>query len=170
MRRGGFLLVVLALSGCARTSSKDVLAEAVVFVKDQRLAEAEDLLRAYLLRNPNDAGAHFYLGRCFLNMSDFRPVRAEGEIQLALHLFFEAGRRSSVAEFSDEYFEFICHIESAKVSMRWLRVLMDFGASRWRWSSLIVESRAHGDKARQIRPNDGDVEWADRILDVRARA
>lgn len=82
---------------------------------DGRFEDAKRLFKAYLIYRPEDAGAHYYLGRTYMLSEDFRPVMAEGEYQTALRLFVKGERISPIERFAPEYFEMICYVDSAKV-------------------------------------------------------
>lgn len=153
------MVAVLAscLCGCVRTSEEDLMARAEELCLAAQWEEAKPLLKRRLLTHPDDPGAHFYLGRCYLLSADFRPVLAEGELQTALNLFLRNGKKSPIERFQDDYFELICHIESAKVGLMQARILQENGAQLWQLRLLLERSRDHAETARKIRPDSDDV-------------
>jgi hypothetical protein len=131
---GALLLAGIAAAGCSgppKAHYEDLSAQAEFLVLEERWAEAIPVLSESLLLHPEDPGAHFYLGRCWLNVAKFndRPgpwlVPAEGELRLARQLFLAQGKHSPIARFSDTYFEVICNIERAKVYLRQLTVVAE---------------------------------------------
>ncbi len=118
-------------SGPPKAHNEDLSAQAEFLVLEERWAEAISVLKESLLLYPEDPGAHFYLGRCWLNVAKFNDwpgpwlVLAEGELRLARQLFLAQGKHSPIARFSDTYFEVICNIERAKVYLRQLTVVAE---------------------------------------------
>lgn len=148
------------------------MAQAEFLVREARWAEAIPVLKDYLLVHPEDSGAHFYLGRCWLNAPAYRGregpwlVLAEGELRLALELFHAQGRTSTIERFSDEYFEVICNIERAKVYLKQLAFLAD---NRGRLAGATVQTivsrlREAVDAAKAIAPDSPDVRNFENIL------
>jgi hypothetical protein len=113
-------LAVTACFGCQDTSDRGLLQEAESLLLNAQWEPAIPLLKQHLLSYPDDAGAHFYLGRCYLNAESDVPmmVFALGELETALHLFKERGQPNTIERFSDTYFELICHLERTKVYLK----------------------------------------------------
>ncbi len=110
----GVLAVQLA-AGCERRPDavqlQAQLDEAERLCLELKFDEARVLLKAYLLKDPENPGAHFYLGRTYLLSV---PALAEGEYQTALRLFIRQGSVSPTKRLSPEYFELMCNVDSAK--------------------------------------------------------
>lgn len=171
------ILIVAVLSGCPKQPERNLLAEAEQLYLDMRYDEAIALLKQHLVRHPEDAGAHFYLGTCYLSSSQNAWLGiAQGELQTALALFQRQGKVNPIPRFnSATYFEMICHINLAKVYLRLIINVMDTDPSR-----LQVDKRAairklvdgleeQYEAARAIAPNDADVmSLRQRIIDIRA--
>ena len=73
-------LSLLFACGCGQSGGGDFVQRAEQLCLDQQYAEALPLLKEALLVSPNDAAAHYYLGRCYLEGEDFRPEMAEGGV------------------------------------------------------------------------------------------
>ena len=164
-----------ALTGCSAPpaeSGEDLKARAEFLVLEEQWAEAISVLKEYLIRHPEDSGAHFYLGRCWLNVESFNGrdgpwlVLAEGELRLARQLFQAGGRRSTIKRFSDTYFEVICNIERAKVYLRQLTYLADHqgrlaGATV---QSIVASLQDAVSDAKAVDPDSPDVASLEGIL------
>lgn len=136
---------------------RDLFAEAEQLALDQRWDEAKQLLKVHLLKHPDDAGAHFYLGRAYLLATPFYPYIAEGEFQTALRLFIANGRKSPTERFQPDYFEMMCHIESAKVYLRWIYVWMTHEFDLRELQHHLNKAKFYLEKAREIRPDAPEV-------------
>lgn len=103
--------------GCAaqeHTLDNTYLEEAEWLCLESRFTDAEPLLRAHLRRDPTNAVAHYYLGRCYLSEDLINLPLARGEITAALVLFDQFGQVSPEARFTDEYFELMCLTDIGK--------------------------------------------------------
>lgn len=125
-------LLMAVLSGCAKQPERNLFAEAEHLYLDQRYDEAVVLLKQHLARHPEDAGAHFYLGTCYLSSPKNGWLGiAQGELQTALALFERQGKINPIPRFNDStYFELICHINLAKVYLRLILNIMDMDSSQ----------------------------------------
>lgn len=164
------LALCILVPACGETPEQDqqaLMAQAEYLVREARWADAIDVLKQYLLVQPEDSGAHFYLGRCWLNVPEYNGregpwlVLAEGELRLALQLFNDQGKKSSIERFTDTYFETICHLERAKVYLKQLTYLADrrgrlAGATA---ETIISELRQAVADAKAVDPDSPDV-WA----------
>ncbi|MBX7256184.1 MAG: hypothetical protein K1Y02_07460 [Candidatus Hydrogenedentes bacterium] len=153
-----------------------MFAEAEVLYLDMRYDEAITLLKQHLIRNPKDAGAHFYLGTCYLNSPKNGWLGiAQGELQTALALFKEQGKVNPIPRFNNAtYFEMICHINLAKVYLRLIVNVLDLpqnqlGVDRGSAIEKLVEGlEEQYAAAREIAPNDPDVKALyERISEVK---
>ena len=152
------IALVLGLSACsAPKPGPELFAHAETLCLDEKWDEAPEPLREYLLAHPDHAGAHFYLGRAYLFGEDFRPAVAEGELQLALKLYIDGGRKSPIDRFPDEYFEIICNIESSKVLIKLIPLLLDEGVPISATQDLIRRMRIYLERARAIQPDIPEV-------------
>lgn len=174
-RRSTALLVAVLsttplLAGCIREPNDEALQvmfdEGEYLCLDQRFGEARSLLKAYLMYEPEHAGAHFYLGRAFWAGDDFKPVIAEGELQLALELFIDQGRVSSIERFGDDYFEMICNVESVKV----LALQMSRGAPSEEWMKLLERAEMYVVRAEAVMPEVQDVRDSRELVERLKRA
>lgn len=179
MRRRGAGVILVAcccvMGACSRppaAAPEDLMSQAEYLVREERWADAIPVLKQYLLSHPEDSGAHFYLGRCWLNVESFNGrdgpwlVLAEGELRLARQLFQAGGRRSTIKRFSDTYFEVICNIERAKVYLRQLTYLADHqgrlaGATV---QSIVASLRDAVADAKAVDPDSPDVASLEGIL------
>lgn len=163
------LLVLACLCACQRTSERDLLDQAEQLCLAAQWEDAKPLLKQHLLTHPEDSGAHFYLGRCYLLSADFRPLMAEGELQTALSLFLRNGKKSPVERFKDDYFELICYVESAKVFLLQAQILRSEGVEGWQLQGLLERSKAYAASARAVKPDSEDVAALDRLIRESAR-
>jgi len=161
-----FLLATILLTfGCKKDADPHLFEQAEYLILEQRYEEAIPLLKQFLLNQPRHSGAHYYLGRCyFASTRNFWFALAEGEIQTALVLFERDGKKSAIPRFSDVYFEFICHIDMAKIRLKQAMFLMenlgDFGTAR-----TLLEQAAHSvEHARRIAPDSPDVPTMEQLI------
>jgi len=166
---GAIMTLAAGLSGCAtKEPDMSLFERAEQLCLDQKWAEAQPVLREFLLQSPHHAGAHFYLGRAYLLGPDFRPAVAEGELQLALRLYKESGKESPIERFGDEYFEIICNLESMKVLLKAIAMeseqMMLVGLPPGIRRELVTRMRNYVDRAEAVNPEFEDVVNAKRIL------
>jgi tetratricopeptide (TPR) repeat protein len=155
-------LAVLALTGCSRDDGSLEDAERVYLAG--RYDEAVPLLKEYLLRHPDDAGAHFYLGSSYLLQDDPWLTLAEGEIETALALFERSGKVSPIPRFSDTYFELRCYLELAKVYFKLILFLGDNRGSP-QWIAMITERCDEIlASARQVDPDAPEVKQLEELI------
>ncbi len=147
---------------CGR--SEPTLDQAEDLYRNQQYDEAIPVLKEYLLRHPDDAGAHFYLGSSYVLMSDPWLVPAMGELQTALALFERSGRISPIERFSDTYFELRCHLELAKVLLKQLAYLDDYPASPEIAAAILERCDTILAEVRELDPDSPDVRQLDEIL------
>jgi hypothetical protein len=170
-----FIGIVLLAGGCSGKASgekADLMAEAEFLVREARWADAIPVLKDHLILHPEDSGAHFYLGRCWLNAPEFNGregpwlVLAEGELQLALQLFEKQGGVSTIERFNDRYFELICHVERAKIYLKQLQFLAGSnGVIRGRTAEGIMENlRQAVADARAVNPDAAEVRSLEQLL------
>lgn len=157
----GVLLSALLVS-CADSNTndaaEDLFARGEYLCLEQSWGEARDVLREFLLKNPNHPGAHFYLGRSYLNWEEsFRPAIAEGELQFALQLFHENNEISYIERFPPTYFELICNIESVKVCKVEFAIVLNLGAPKSQLLRLAGRARKYLEAARKIIPDAPEV-------------
>lgn len=131
MWRSNLALLVILLLGagaCGRPPREDLLAKGEYLCREARWEEAIPVLKQHLLENPRDAGAHYYLGRCYLNQRSPWPMLAVGELETAMYLFLKSGKVSPIARFNATYFELSCHLEMSKVYLKQIEVLIILNA------------------------------------------
>ncbi len=175
MPRSNLSPFVVALLFCSASCEKAVEdgipPQAVSLCEQGEYDEMIPLLKDYLLRNPNDAAAHFYLGRGYLHSPDsFRPEHAKGEFRTALNLFLRNGKQSPIDGFSSQYFEMMCHIERAKVPLRLIRESL--GLAAWLWmltpylEECLEECKPDLEAAREIAPESKDVKDLEELIKI----
>ncbi len=154
-------VVATTLGGCAKSLSEDDLQslfdQGEFLCREARWKEARTVLREFLLYKPNHAGAHFYLGRAYLLARDFRPAIAEGELQTALELFIEGGRISPIERFGHDYFELICNVESAKVCVLQIDLMLALGAPPATVRPVLERAARYAQEAEAVMPGTKDV-------------
>lgn len=125
---------------------------------EARWGEARDVLREFLLEHPDHPGAHFYLGRSYLFWEeDFRPIIAEGELQMAYQLFLENGEVSYIERFPTEYFKLICNIESIKSCLKEFTIRQALGEPVERLRAPVNRARRYLEIAQSINPERPEV-------------
>ncbi len=160
---GSLFLAALPIGGCS-AENENLLERGEYLMLEARWREAVPVLRAHLLRNPRDPGAHFYLGRAYL--VDTLPLlaHAEGELKTALYLFHEQGGQSPIERFDDTYFELACHLELSKVHLAVVQMVMNAGGQRELLERALEQCEEHLDAARSIDPESPDVEQLETLL------
>ncbi len=162
-------LIVIA-TGCpsdskSATDDAALLDQGEFLCLERRWEEARPILRQFLLSHPDHAGAHFYLGRAYLLAEDFRPAIAEGEFQTALNLFQRQGRRLPIERFeSADYFEFMCHLDSAKVCYLEFSTRISIGAPPEALQPIAQRARIHMDGALALNTVPADYRMWDRNI------
>lgn len=165
------MVLVGALSlciGCSTPSEVDppvdLFAHGEYLCREARWGEARDVLREFLLDNPDHAGAHFYLGRSYLFWEeDFRPIIAEGELQTALALYRESGEHH-IERFPDDYFELICDVESVKVCIRQVDLMQQLGFPRQALVPVLDRAWRYTESAQKTLPDHPDVTMSREVL------
>ncbi len=158
---------VLTLSARGEETSEDLLARAETLCLDRRYDDAIPVLKSLLMKFPMNAGAHYYLGRCYMSSEDFRPLIAKGEFETALRLF-EAGDKASspIGRFSAQYFEMICHIDSAKVTLLEIDALMSNGAKFYHLEPSLDECEIYTARAEEVFPGAPEVVQLRQIVEA----
>jgi len=131
---------------------------------EQRWREAMDVLQLYLLGYPDDAGAHYYLGRCYLAMDDDWVGLARSRFEQALGLFYAHGKKSPIDRFDDQYFEMICNIDMAKVDLAQMDRLLEAGASPRLLEQVMAQCLSAAQRARSVAPDRPEVMQLEEIL------
>ncbi len=166
--RIAFACVLAAgIAGCPREQAppRDLVQEADALLRDQKWPEARVLLKQHLLGHPDDAGAHFLLGRSHLIGLNFRPLIAEGEYETAIACYLAKGRVNTIKRFKDDdYFEMMCYIEAAKVQDRIIGTLLVYGGGMEGMRQYIDKGMAYIDQARRVRPDADEVRQYDELF------
>ncbi len=165
-----FLLAALGAS-CANAPDPDLFAEGEKLYLEGEYDRTIVSFKAHLLKHPENAGSHWYLGTCYLFSSQQRWLGiAQGEFETALALFERQGKANPIPRFNAEYFEMMCHINQAKVYL----LLMDSLAQNPRLfpgmdarvviPGLLAKCKEHAELAEKVAPGNPDVEELKRIL------
>jgi len=159
--RRRFLAAAYLLAGiglaCHTPPQRNLMQEAETLVLDAKFDEAIPVLKKKLLADPEDAGAHYYLARCFQFASKPWLAVAQGELETALHLFAKQAKKSPIARFSDAYFEMICHIDIGKIRLRQIMAVLDNGGALEDIQPLLASGREAAANARRIMPDANEV-------------
>ena len=140
------------------------LAEAETLVLDQQWTEARELLKRHLVNHPEDAGAHFYLGRCYMLGEPLWPVVAEGEFQTALQLFNRNGKESPIERYPPEVFEWFCYKEMATTLLLQIDRLVEAGVTPRQFRPLIEQTRYYYERAVELQKDPDGLAEMDAIL------
>ena len=183
-------IAISALVSCKSAPTPEELD--AQFVEAERLClegqfvDARTVLKSYLLNRPDDAGAHYYLGRAYLVpaervfvliaqgrpqngsaeppaelqtlAAEFRPAIVEGEFQTALRLFRRHGRVSSIERYSAEYFEMMCYLDSARVIFMHSFVGVISGNTPGSYREPIRRALGYVESARAVMPKAAEVD------------
>lgn len=125
---------------------------------------AAEQFKRFLVWNPDHAGAHYYLARCYYAKETFWLTIARGEVATALELFIEQGRQSPIERYDAEYFEFICHIDIARISRVQAMVVMANDLPPESARGFIDQADAALDRARTILPDSADIGLVEREI------
>ena len=138
--RNAIVVLVVAACACSRAPERDLFAEGETLYLDGKYTEAAEVLKQRLVENPDDAGAHYYLGSTYmsncikpdqtaLSNRDMPPDRwlgiAQGELEMALELFKRQGKVSPIPRFDATYFEMMCHVTRAKTHFILLQSILE---------------------------------------------
>jgi tetratricopeptide (TPR) repeat protein len=169
LRHTALLLAAMLLASCGPApydrpettglKGEDLFKHAEYLCLEQRWDEAIPMLKAFLVENPSHAGAHFYLGRCFMLSPEPWLAIAEGEFQTALYFFIESGRKLPIQRFNaPSYFEMMCHVETGKIYYEQLAKLFEMGgASSSAVGELIGKFRNAAEQAKKVAPEAPEV-------------
>ena len=156
--------LLLLLSACSADPPPSLLAEAEILVLDQKWAEARELLKRHLVNYPDDAGAHFYLGRCYMLDEPLWPVVAEGEFQTALRLFNRNGKQSPIERYPAQVFEWFCYKEMATTLLLQIDRLVEGGVTPRQVGALIEQARYYYERAVELQDDPEGLAEMDAIL------
>ena len=158
------LVTALSVVSCQPVEEIDLLKQGEALCLNQQWEEAQAVLKKHLLTHPDDAGAHYYLGRCNVYGAMFWPEVARGEYETALKLFLANGKKNPIDRFGPEYFEMICHIHSAEVLVKVVYSLNGNGVQISNLRGLIDKIESSIEEARKVIPDHSDVRDYDGIL------
>jgi len=164
---GAVLGVAMAVSLCAckREPPPKLSSQDETLVLDQKWEQAIPLLKKHLLASPEDAAAHYYLGACYLNLSDPVLAAAEGEFEVALTLFRRNGMESRIERVTPKDFELRCYLGLANVYIRSLGVAMGLNANMSIVNQMVRNLGAAVSNAESIAPDDPRVKRLQVLLD-----
>ncbi len=112
-------VLAAALAGCRREAGPEVLQQAWKHAVERRVGEALPLAKDYLAGHPEDAAAHYVLGKCYLHRPDVNTTLAKGEFETALHYFGKTKNLGILApEMTAELFQSALHRDIALALMR----------------------------------------------------
>ncbi|MDZ4860841.1 MAG: hypothetical protein SGI88_17835 [Candidatus Hydrogenedentes bacterium] len=167
-------IVVLAAcaASCNRAPAPDFFAEGEELYLKGEYDEAIERFKGYLLADPDHAGAHWYLGTCYLYSSEHRWLGiAQGELETALALFNRQGKANPIPRFNETYFEMMCHINQAKIYLLLVETLIQNPRAfpgldaRAVIPGLLAKCAEHAGLADEVSPGNPDVVELKRILD-----
>jgi tetratricopeptide (TPR) repeat protein len=167
----GALALQLA-PGCERPPDKAQLQakldRAEQLCLDSKYDEAQAVLKSYLLVDPQNAAAHFYLGRTYL-VTD--PLIAEGEYQTALRLFLSQGHVSPTKRLGADYFEMMCNLDSAKaLALNLTAQLSTPDAGQTEIRDTFARAFGYVARAQEINPSAEEIKVVAGPLQELARA
>jgi len=117
-------------------------------------AEAQPLVKQYLLWHPGDASAHFLLGRSYLHQNRPYILAAEGEFNLALRLYEENGQTGALTKFlTPPQFEASIYRELGRLEMRLIYEAERAGLPEPQIQSHIEKALGYVRKGLALDPN-----------------
>ncbi|MBN2307725.1 MAG: hypothetical protein JXR94_02070 [Candidatus Hydrogenedentes bacterium] len=152
----------LALAGCG--PKEDLFAKGEELYLSGQYEEAIDTFRQFLVEHPGHAGAHFYLGSSYMLSSDPWMELAKGEIETALALFERGGKVSSIARFTDKYFELRCYLELAKILFKQILFVSSHGGPPEMGQFLVHRCEGILEDARRVDPDAREVKELEQLL------
>ena len=176
--RTSILVILVAACACSRAPQRDLFKEGETLYLDGKYSEAAEVLKQRLIENPDDAGAHYYLGSTYmsncirpdqtaLSNSDMTPDRwlgiAQGELEVALELFKRQGKVSPIPRFDATYFEMMCHVTRAKIHFILLQSILDAPPNprgpnmRWLVPGIIKKCAEEAEQAEKVSPDAAEV-------------
>lgn len=165
-KRHSILVAAIWVLGCAAPEplSDDLLREAEQLCLEERFADAEPLLREHLRRDPMNAVAHYYLGRCYLSSDLINLAMARGEITVALALFQDGGQESPEGRFTDEYFELMCLTDIGKTYLSEIvleipHMKISAAEQVWKAKDRIARCEALYERAKRVNPDAHLTAW-----------
>jgi len=164
IRWATLLVAAMSVTGCEHAEEIDLLKQGEALCLDQQWEEAQAVLKKHLLIYPDDAGAHYYLGRCNVYGALFWPEVARGEYETALQLFLANGKENPIERFNAKYFEMICHLHSAEVLVKLVYSLNGSGVQVSNLRGMIDKIESSIEEARKVIPDHPDVQTYDGIL------
>jgi hypothetical protein len=120
----GLGVVLIMLSGCGRSPQYDPapLRQAAALGDEQRWDDARPLIKAHLLKFPEDAAGHYFYGLSYLHLAEPELTIAEGELLTALALLRPEDPHIQAATGMDyATFKGSLHQKTAMVYMRAFR-------------------------------------------------
>jgi hypothetical protein len=114
------------------------------------MTRAKQLALAY----PEQAGAHYLLGKAYLHRPEPHLVQAEGELKTASALLARNGKLDAVAWGTEPEFELALRRDLALVDFRWIREAMRFNLPATEIRNKLIEARAHVEAGLKIDPED----------------
>jgi len=158
------VLVLLGGASCRQAAREDLFARAEYLVLEKQLDEATPLLREYLLTHPKDAGAHYYLARCYAYGSNPWLPLAQGELETALNEFIAQGRKSPIARYSDTYFELICNVDMAKLRLLQVNYILEHRGAIDAIRPFLASCRESALAAEKVSPDAAEVRELKQLL------
>lgn len=161
----GAILITSAVCACSRAPEPDYFAEGEQLYLNGDYDAAIECFKKVLLRNPDHAGAHWYLGTCYLYSEKQNWLGiAQGELETALALFHRQGKVNPIPRFNATYFEMMCHINQAKVYLRLVQAIVDNPGAFPNLHPRVVIPRLldrcaeEAAEAEKVAPGNADVE------------
>ena len=179
LRKLGLAGALVALAaGCARPQHVNYFQEGEDLYLKGEYDAAIDRFKLQLQQKPEDAGAHFYLGSCYLYAAQKNIGGkdnawlgiAQGELETALALFERGGKVNPVPRFDATYFEMICHINQAKIYLLLIQAIAQnprlfVGViPREAIPAFIEKCNEQAKLAEQVAPGNPDVEQLKMLL------
>lgn len=150
----GFVLAALPLllAGCASSTDGELFRHALALSQQGRWAEAEHFARAYVLKYPDEPGAHYLWGRCHAH-PDPQFALAMGEFRTANQLLLRKGELGLIGTaMTPSEFEAAIYQEMALLHMRWASYALELEVPGALVRSRLSEALENARKGLALTP------------------
>lgn len=144
----------LLAAGCGGSDyDPALLKEAAALGEEQEWARARPLIKAHLLKYPDDTAGHFYYGLSYLHLKHAQLTIAEGELLTAQTMLSREDPRLEAATGMEYYtFKGVLHQKTALVYMRAFREVAGLRVPYKYTRDLLVKAANQVDMGLQSNP------------------
>lgn len=160
-------LLAAALTGCRREAGPEDLRQAWKLAAARQFDEALPLVKAYLGWHPENAAAHYVLGKCFLHQKEVNTTLAKGEFETA-QLYFKKNPDLGVLapEMTAALFQSALHRDIALALMRALYEGNGHGIPENMMFPVLDQALQHTREGLRFDPSSKFLQDMERSLDA----